>query len=47
MRCQPTSVVALMQQAAILLVCLAAATAFATQRERQVSELEVTATTTP
>jgi inner membrane transporter RhtA len=37
----------ILQQAAILLVCLAAATAFATQRERQVSELEVAATTAP
>ena len=37
----------LLQQFAILLVCLAAATAFATQRERPVSDLEVTASTTP
>lgn len=37
----------LLQQFAILLVCLAAATAFATQRERPVSDLEATASTTP
>lgn len=36
-----------LQQLAILVVCVAAATAIATQRERPVSELEATATITP
>lgn len=37
----------LLQQLAVVLVCAAAATAFATQRDRPVSGLEATATTTP
>jgi inner membrane transporter RhtA len=37
----------LLQQFAILVVCLAAGIAFATQRERPVSDLEATASTTP